>query len=93
MATSQFDEKLYNPCLFKGYRTLYHFNETSPEGTDSVPKFIFMEGTGEPLKCRDMIRNTLWPEGCEAGGPCPVENIHHPPVDGLFFGIVSISFF
>lgn len=93
LATSKPDEQLYNPCLFKGYRTLYHFNETGVDGAESTPQFIFMEGTGEPLKCRDLIRTTLWPEGCESGGPCPVENIQHPPVDGLFFGIVCLFVF
>jgi hypothetical protein len=88
---------LYNPCLFKGYRTLHHFNESVPSAeedgsSESVQKFIFMEGTGKAMKCRDIIRQTLWPEGCQPGGPCAVENIQHPPVDGLFFGIVSLSF-
>jgi hypothetical protein len=84
---------LSNPCLFEGYQTLYHFNESSAEdgASESVQKFILMEGTGEPLKCRELIRQTLWPDGCEPGGPCAVENIEHPPVDGLFFGIVSLS--
>jgi hypothetical protein len=86
---------LFNPCLFKGYRTLYHYNETAvvdptsgEEEQTQIAKFIYMEGTGEPLKCRQLIQQTLWPEGCEPGGPCSVDAIQHPPVDGLFFGIV-----
>lgn len=83
---------LYNPCMFKGFQTQYYLDTSTNtistiEGSNNSNSIV-MEGTGEPLKCRDIIRQTLWPEGCPSGGPCPVDNIQHPPVDGAFFGIV-----
>lgn len=78
---------LYNPCMFKGFQTQYVFDSSS--NAVDQPNYVVMEGTGEPLKCRDIIRQTLWPDGCPVGGPCPVDNIQHPPIDGAFFGIVS----
>lgn len=84
------NEIVYNPCLFKGYQSQFYLNTSNPNEASSDLNYTTMEGTGEPLKCREIIRQTLWPEGCPSGGPCPVDNIQHPPVDGAFFGIVSI---
>ncbi len=85
-------EKILNPCLFKGYRTLYYFDTSVATETNPIPEFISLEGTGDALQCRELIRQTLWPNGCSEGGPCPVDDIEHPPVDGLFFGIVYFIF-
>jgi hypothetical protein len=90
------DDNVANPCIFKGYRGELIYTGPVMEGTigaklpdDGSPLRVTMVGTGESALCRDIVREVLWPEGCVEGGPCALDNVEHPPVDGFFFGMVS----
>lgn len=89
------DDNVVNPCLFKGYSGEYVYTGPVVDGTvgaklpqDKSPLVVNMVGTGQSIVCRNLVREVLWPDGCVEGGPCPLDNVEHPPVDGLFFGMV-----
>lgn len=89
-------EDVPNACIFKGYEGDYTYYgpvvEGSPGaqlGPNGAPLTVRMVGTGQSTVCRELVREVLWPGGCAEGGPCALDNIEHPPADGLFFGMVS----
>lgn len=70
--------RVQNPCGFLGYTETLSYEDFT----------VHMVGTGESQQCVRLLRQVLWPEGCEQG-PCPIENIEHPPVGGLYYGMVG----
>ena len=89
-------DSISNPCIFKGYQGTYTYVGPVVEGSvgaelgrDGSGVTVGMMGTGEASECRELMRQVLWPQGCAQGQPCPLDDIEHPPVEGLFFGMVS----
>eukprot|EP00602_Paraphysomonas_sp_CaronLab_P008332 CAMPEP_0185022354 /NCGR_PEP_ID=MMETSP1103-20130426/5068_1 /TAXON_ID=36769 /ORGANISM="Paraphysomonas bandaiensis, Strain Caron Lab Isolate" /LENGTH=493 /DNA_ID=CAMNT_0027554387 /DNA_START=10 /DNA_END=1491 /DNA_ORIENTATION=+ len=80
-------EPIVNDCVFKGHVGEYNLS-TSPDTSMTLK----MTGSGDAMACRENIREVLWPNGCSPDGPCSLDNIEHPPVDGLFFGM-SLYYF
>ena len=76
-----------NPCTFKGYE-------------QEVETGIVLRGTGDSMRCLDIIKEIVWPQSdCEYGitdpndkKPCFIDGIEHPPIKGHFFGM-SVYFF
>ena len=88
-------ESISNPCIFKGYQGTYTYTGPVVEGSvgaelgrNGSAVTVGMTGTGEASACRELVRQVLWPQGCAQGQPCPLDDIEHPPVEGLFFGMV-----
>lgn len=68
-----------NPCTFKGH--------------ESVEEGVVLRGTGDAAHCEKLIRKVIWGDvSCEAGAPCPVDEIIHPPIKGHFYGM-SVYFY
>ena len=79
ISTNSSEVTIQNPCGFLGHTETLTYEDYT----------VRMVGTGESHLCVHALRQVLWPEGCEQG-PCPIENIEHPPVSGLYYGMVSV---
>jgi hypothetical protein len=86
-----------NPCMFNGHEESFESMwidtvHSAQCEEDSNKITVLMQGTGDGNQCRDIIRRVLWPGGCEPGGPCALSSdVTHPPLDGLFYGMVISS--
>ena len=81
---------ILNDCLFKSYTELYF------DPADSNKDIYALHGTGNVEKCKEALRNVLWPEGCirNVSRPsCSLDNIEHPPIAGSNFYGMSVYYF
>ena len=74
-----------NPCANPGYEVEY-----SPQ--------LIMKGTGEGVKCIELIKKVVWPNpdedhSCVPGQPCWVDEVAHPAVADIDFYAMSVYFY
>lgn len=79
-----------NHCLFRNYTELYF------DPAENKNEIYTLHGTGDVAKCKDALRNVLWPGGCvrdHLNPSCSLDGIPHPPIAGNSFFGMSVYYF